>query len=267
MTTLFSYKLFDTGLAPNFSGDLMTLGCCKPAVRKAAKSGDWVVGLAHQTVKKINGITEPQPFVIYIMQVSETISWQEYDLRVQKDPKLSMKIPNNTSPETRCGDAIYSFNKQGIPKQRIGLHLPYDVQRDVYDGRNVLLAKRFWYFGNKMIPLPKDLWGLNVAQGMKSKINEPLLKVFRTWVDSLDYKPGVHGEMSIKAKSLTYPDSVDSVVSAWRNNQRDPQLLQYISRLKKQQSENDSNSPISKKNKRDDVKLPAYNKKRLRVKL
>ncbi|MBC6697349.1 Nmad2 family putative nucleotide modification protein [Hymenobacter puniceus] len=42
---LYSYVLrFDTGDAPNPYGGVCTLAVCKPAIRRTAQIGDWILG-------------------------------------------------------------------------------------------------------------------------------------------------------------------------------------------------------------------------------
>ncbi|MGC9261259.1 MAG: hypothetical protein ACP5I8_14435 [Phycisphaerae bacterium] len=46
MAKLFTYTIkIDDGAAPNPFHGLCTLVICKPAIRRCAKAGDWVVGL------------------------------------------------------------------------------------------------------------------------------------------------------------------------------------------------------------------------------
>ena len=45
MNKLFSYVLrFDDGAAPNPFGGICTLTICKPAIRRSASVGDWIIG-------------------------------------------------------------------------------------------------------------------------------------------------------------------------------------------------------------------------------
>jgi len=60
---LYSYIVkHDTGFSPNPFHGYCTLACCKPAIRRTAQKGDWVVGL---TPKKDGNR------IVYFMRVDE----------------------------------------------------------------------------------------------------------------------------------------------------------------------------------------------------
>lgn len=45
MSRVWRYVLAaDNGMAPCVHGGLLSLACCKPGIRKAAQTGDWVIG-------------------------------------------------------------------------------------------------------------------------------------------------------------------------------------------------------------------------------
>jgi len=67
---LFTYKVaHDGGSAPNPFHGVCTLAICKPAIRRVAKKGDVVVGLA---------CGNDESRIVYCMVVDETVSWLDY---------------------------------------------------------------------------------------------------------------------------------------------------------------------------------------------
>jgi thiamine monophosphate kinase len=81
---LYSYVVArDYGFAPNPFFGACTLATCKPMIRKGAAVGDWVVG----TGSKGYGL---QGRLVYVMNVSETMNYDEY----WSDPRYRNKRPN-----------------------------------------------------------------------------------------------------------------------------------------------------------------------------
>ena len=82
---LYSYVLtHDTGFAPNPFQEYCTLANCKPAIRRTAQVGDWVVGLS----PKASGNK-----IIYAMKIDEILSYEQYftDNRFQpKEPAMNV---------------------------------------------------------------------------------------------------------------------------------------------------------------------------------
>lgn len=77
---MFSYKIVrDYGFAPNPFHGYCTLATCKPQIRKHAKTGDLILGYGSKGM----GHNEE---LIYIMQVDEKITYQQYwdDVRFYK---------------------------------------------------------------------------------------------------------------------------------------------------------------------------------------
>src|SRR5512133_214086 len=94
---LYTYIVkFDTGFAPNPFHGYCTLACCKPAIRRAAEPGDWIVGLT--TKERGNRL-------VYAMHVAQKITFDEY----WRDKRFAHKVPDLRSddPERRCGDNVY----------------------------------------------------------------------------------------------------------------------------------------------------------------
>ncbi len=78
---IFVYVLkFDSGFAPNPFHGWCTLACCKPAIRRTSRPGDWIVGLTPRALGNR---------VAYAMRVAESLSFEEY----WSDPRFKSKRP------------------------------------------------------------------------------------------------------------------------------------------------------------------------------
>ncbi|MDT0498150.1 hypothetical protein RM530_12350 [Algiphilus sp. W345] len=100
---LFSYVVtHDTGFSPNPFWGCCTLANCKPAIRRAAQVGDWIVGLS----PKASGNR-----VVFGMKVDEIIDYASYF----RDQRFSDKIPDYTRGEVvwKAGDNIYKPLQDG----------------------------------------------------------------------------------------------------------------------------------------------------------
>jgi hypothetical protein len=70
------------------------------------------------------------------------------------------------------------------------VHGPENVDTDL-SGKNVLISRDFYYFGNQAIPLPDDLLPIcHQTQGHKSKADAPYFERFVTWLRGLNLTPG-----------------------------------------------------------------------------
>ncbi|MFC0668681.1 hypothetical protein ACFSKY_14665 [Azotobacter chroococcum] len=96
---LYSYVVArDFGFAPNPFFGFCTLATCKPKIRKHASVGDWVVGTGAKSTYDYKGR------LIYAMQVSEVLSFDEY----WNDARFILKRPNlKGSLKVMYGDNIY----------------------------------------------------------------------------------------------------------------------------------------------------------------
>jgi len=76
MTRLYTYCIpYDDGAAPNPFWGVCTLAICKPAIRRAAEKGDWVVG----TGSRNSPMGDISNQVVYAMEVIEILTMAEYD--------------------------------------------------------------------------------------------------------------------------------------------------------------------------------------------
>ena len=202
--TLYSYCLrYDDGAAPNPYWGKCTLVICKPAIRRTAQVGDWVIGLgsAHSVIGDISGS------VVYAMRVTERLSMKEYDEYCQEH--LSEKLPDwrHKDFRRRVGDCIYDYSKGGKPKLRPSVHGENNRATDLR-GENALLSTHFFYFGIKPEELPSNLKPLvHRTQGHKSRANSDYVDEFVAWIEGLGYKPcHAHAEPQLKSKILATPD-------------------------------------------------------------
>ncbi len=178
MTRLFSYTIpCDDGAAPNPFGGICTLAICKPAIRRVAQQGDWIVGLGSKRAPS----GDLSGRVVYAMEVTEVLSLQEYD-RVART-KWPQRIPDLTSPERSrwLGDCIYDYSS-GAPIQRPGVHSSMNVETDL-GGKNALVSENFYYFGKRAIPLKESLKAIcHQTQGHRSTANQPFFEEFVDWI-------------------------------------------------------------------------------------
>jgi hypothetical protein len=183
---LFTYTIrVDDGAAPNPFRGLCSLAICKPAIRRAAKTGDWVAGLGSKRAHS----GDLSRKLVYAMRVEAVLSLDEYD--EQAPANWPHRIPNIDSSDLseRLGDCIYDFSS-GKPVQRPGVHGPENVQTDL-TGHNVLISREFYYFGSHAYSLPDDLLPIcHQTQGHKSTANAPYVQRFVRWLHGLNLVPG-----------------------------------------------------------------------------
>lgn len=167
---LFTYKVAcDAGNAPNPYGGVCTLAICKPKIRSVAKPGDVVVGF---------GCKEDERRIVYCMVIDESLTWAEYIKRCNsKDSDaIKYKIPQNENDQGDCiwRDATSYIKSRNSWSRHDGLE---DFDRDVTNGKNVIIGSTFWYFGSPSknpIVIPKNSKLSNIiphAQGHRSTSN------------------------------------------------------------------------------------------------
>ncbi len=153
-----SYKLVvDSGFAPNPFGSTLTLATCKPDIRKNRKVGDWIAGF---TSKGLSGDVVGSERLIYLMRVGEKLRLRDYF----NDSRFQEKIPvlGTNDRIAAVGDNIYSplISNAEFPDDFRQLtnqnHFDCDIQRDV-NGKYVLIADEFYYFGRSALQLPDEI--------------------------------------------------------------------------------------------------------------
>lgn len=173
----------DYGFAPNPFGGVLTLATCKPAIRKSAVVGDWVMGSASAASLGVNRL-------LFAGEVSSVMTISEY----ANSTMHQQKIPTLKGEHWKsCGDNIYYRSSDGNWKQRRNrFHNEGDQEHDL-SGKNVIECIRFWYFGRLAPEIPAHLMSV-VKRGPGHKNNErnPDVPAFLQWVQS--YPEGRHGE-------------------------------------------------------------------------
>lgn len=185
MSTLYSYCIpFDDGAAPNPFWGLCTLAICKPAIRRVANKGDWVVGTGSVNSPVGNGSGK----IVYAMLVTYKMTMEEYDWFTRSELRRKIPLMSSTDPRRRCGDSIYEFSAP-TPLLRPSVHGEGNRITDL-SGGFVLLSNHFFYFGDRPVTLPDTLLGIvKQGQGHRSIANAPYVPDFIRWIHSLGYAP------------------------------------------------------------------------------
>jgi hypothetical protein len=157
---IFMYVLkHDGGFAPNPFHGWCTLACCKPAIRRRARPGDWVLGI---TPKGLGNR------LAFAMQVEEALTFEDY----WRDRRFRRKRPRWEPGRTlieKCGDNCYEPKADGTFRQMRSMH--WDRENDREDGRAkardlrgkyVLVSRRFSYFGEQAPSFPAQLASLRL---------------------------------------------------------------------------------------------------------
>ena len=195
--TLYSYCLrIDDGAAPNPYWGTCTLAICKPAIRRTAKVGDWIMGNGSKGEWDHHDISQS---MVYAMRVTKVVSMKDYDVYCRKS--LPGKIPSWTNSDfcRKVGDCIYAFDFGAEPTLRRSVHHERNRETDL-SGRNVLLSQHFYYFGNRPVALPKNLLSIiHSTQGHKSHANDPYAEDFVKWVEGQGWQENaLLGEPQLK---------------------------------------------------------------------
>lgn len=208
MSKLYSYCIpVDDGAAPNPFWGVCTLNICKPAIRRTAEKGQWIVGTG--SVK--DGF---EGKVVYAMKITEKMSMKDYDSWAALN--CPNKIPKRRHSDWRVklGDSIYDFSSTP-PKIRDGVHNEGNRIRDL-GGEFTLLSKHFYYFGDRPIALPGSLSPIvRQGQGHRVRLNEPYFDEFVDWITSLGHSLNC---IAGKPAHQAFDDTGCSTVSSCRAN-------------------------------------------------
>ena len=196
---LYTYILKnDGGFAPNPFHGCCTLATCKPRIRRAARPGDWVAGIGAKG-KRMGGL------LLYAMRVDEVLPVEQYGV----DPRFEIKRPaTGLGPQRRNGDNAYYRDDAGAWRRRDNVHSAEDMAKDL-GGRNVLVSRHFYYFGEKAVPVPEQLLRtIRPARYDRCKFSDEVVQAFVAWVTGLA-EPGRHGD---PAEFDARPDDGSAVV-------------------------------------------------------
>ncbi|KEO71669.1 Nmad2 family putative nucleotide modification protein [Anditalea andensis] len=185
MIKIYSYVLrIDDGAAPNPFWDNCTLTICKPAIRRNAQIGDWVIGTGSKNTKLEDGKTyDFSNSIVYAMKITDKKTLKEYDEFCKNN--LPNKIPEWKTKDWRyrVGDCIYNYSINDEPTIRKGVHNEGNRQRDL-GGIYALLSDHFYYFGIEARPLPTELKVLIKRNQGHKKIEVPrLIQEFEKWIE------------------------------------------------------------------------------------
>lgn len=200
MSKLFSYVLrYDDGAAPNPFWGICTLTICKPDIRRVAEVGDWVVGTGSKNVNLRDGnIYDFSNAVVYAMRVTEKMSLAKYDTYCNR--YLHHKIPKwfTNNFKLRMGDCIYEYkNGDSIARLRKSVHKEENRDRDL-GGKNSLLSKHFYYFGEEPKTIPNELRYI-IKRGQKHYKYEDVetVKKFENWISKFK-RNKIHAEPQLR---------------------------------------------------------------------
>ena len=188
---LYSYCLrYDDGAAPNPYHGICTLTICKPAIRRVAKLGDWVVGMGGSRLKATGRC-------VFAMCVSEALTLNDY---WSSPTHLDKRPVRNGSRRMMVGDNIYHYDTHsGTWAQADSHHSNLDGTRNIHNTHNdtsadrVLISSHFFYFGQAAPIVPDQLLksigyrnGRNYRVFDKSTCSDLLAWLHCTFGDSLN---------------------------------------------------------------------------------
>lgn len=197
---VYSYLIeHDLGLAPNPFGQYCTLAVCKPKIRASSKLqiGDWVIGTGSKALELSSGKRRLRGKLIYAMQVTERISFENY----WTDKRFQYKKPvMNGTLVTMFGDNFYHKDEKGIWIQEDSAHSQMDgscnskhLKTDI-SGENVLISQHFYYFGDNAPVIPKELLGIcHTGIGEKKLKDQQIGDNFISWLTT-KFQTGIHGD-------------------------------------------------------------------------
>ena len=77
MTKFNAYRLVtDSGIAPCEYAALLSLAICKPAIRRTAKVGDYIVGLSSKSIHRTDDY--PLDSIIYVAKIGSKLRGEDY---------------------------------------------------------------------------------------------------------------------------------------------------------------------------------------------
>lgn len=186
---LYSYVITrDYGFAPNPYFGYCTLATCKPKIRKTAQAGDWVAAFGAAKTKVYEKL-------VVLMQVDETLTFDQY----WNDRRFICKKPVfNKGVIHMYGDNIYHREDGGWVQEFSHHSMPdgstnyTNLHRDTGTDR-VLIAKKFFYFGNNAIDIPEqyqDFIKHGIGHNVETDVS--LINEFITYMQE-NYDESIYG--------------------------------------------------------------------------
>jgi hypothetical protein len=157
--------MHDTGFAPCIQNNKLTLGCCKPNIRRTAKKGDYIIAFygKSQTDKKYSHA------LAYIAKVTKIMNYKQYY--------------KNHKDRTDC---IYNEKLQQLPNE---FHNSNHTKRDL-NGQNILMSNDFIFFGKDAFHIDDKYLEMIGGRGHKVRKNEKFRKMFPKYFKELKNKYG-----------------------------------------------------------------------------
>lgn len=188
MAKLYSYIISkDNGAAPNPFGKVCTLTICKPAIRRTAQIGDWIIGTGSKNaILKDNQKMDFSNCIVYAMKISNKMLLKDYDTYCPKH--LKNKIPNWKVKDWRfrVGDCVYDYSNGEEPGIRKSVHNETNRGRDL-SGLFALLSDHFYYFGDAAFPLPVNLQRITTnTQGHRVIKEQNNVAEFENWIEQFE---------------------------------------------------------------------------------
>lgn len=182
----------DYGFAPNPFHGFLTLATCKPTIRRSrnTKKGDVLLGKAAGKNK-----------LIYVAIISDIISIEEYSTNPQFEAKKPTKMKAGRPDDYGyLGDNMH-YVENGCWRHLEGWHkAEWQWNADV-SGKNVLICKEFWYFGDKAPDIPNEFLSfICQGRGMKHSKDQDKDDVenFMLWLKREYPEQGLLGKPSLK---------------------------------------------------------------------
>jgi hypothetical protein len=194
---IFSYVITcDRGFAPNPFGGFLTLATCKPRIRRAAGEDDLVLATG--------SVSSPyKRKLVYAAVVSKVIPWEQYG----SSAEYKIKRPSTKGKWWRKhGDNIYAKVNKKWKRRRNEYHTTGETMLHDLRGNNVLVCKRFWYFGADAKDIPANLRKvIQKGRGHKRIEDDALAHEFLKWLES-KYTPGRRGTPALSPKPTSRCD-------------------------------------------------------------
>ncbi len=191
----FRYRMdHDYGFAPNpFWGNL-TLATCKAQIRKNRNLsiGDWIVGLGS---KKLGN----EGCIIYAGCVNEIILFDQY----WEDSRFQVKKANvKGSLLQMYGDNVYHTVDGSLVQEHCAHSIDASTPNERHlesdaSGQNVLICRRFYYFGDRAPHIPSKLSYIadtgNPRAIRYTDLDNAKIDAFISWLEA-NFSEGVHGD-------------------------------------------------------------------------
>ena len=179
---LFTYIVkHDAGSAPNPYWGLCTLAICKPAIRRSAAVGDWIIGFGSKNTLR----GDYSGRMIYAMRVDDKMAMSDYFTFCQR--QVPQKIADWEHPDRRrqYGDCIYRFQRNGHVRQLPSVHDESQITRDL-SGAYVLTSQQYWYWGKDAKKIPQRFAEIVPStQGHRVKKNDAAKDAVVRWLSKI----------------------------------------------------------------------------------